>query len=209
MLLAFIFGIIGWKTPSGKIAAIGVPCLGLLVVPGLMLLSAFVFSHRRVEVREAHNLPSAVEMVHQTYPMDTLEGLLSQGLADIDEGIYVNGGGSLRIISDSAEKRTIRLYETEPIDIEGGTLIYSAQIKSDLQDGRAYLEMWCIIPGKGEFFSRGLEQPITGMTDWTTFQTPFRLEPGQKPANVKLNLVLEGMGTVWIDDVKLSSSALH
>ena len=37
-LLAFIFGIIGWKTASGKIAVIGVPCLGLLVVPGLEYL---------------------------------------------------------------------------------------------------------------------------------------------------------------------------
>ena len=88
-------------------------------------------------------------------------------------------------------------------------LVYSAQLKSDLENGRAYLEMWCVIPGKGEFFSRGLAQPITGLTNWTTLQTPFRLEAGQTPTNVKLNLVIEGVGTVWIDDIKLLSSPLN
>ena len=74
--------------------------------------------------------------------------------------------------------------------------------------GKAYLEMWCDIPGKGEFFSRSIERPVTE-TNWTTVQTPFRLEAGQMPANVKLNLAIEGVGTVWIDDIKLLSSPLN
>ena len=221
LLLAFIFGIIGWKATSGKIAAIGVPCLGLLIIPGLVLLSLFhvrtstavaveqAISKKRAKIEELQQLASNHLVSHKTYPMDTLEGLLSQGLAEIDKEVYVSGGGSLRIISESAEKRTIRLYETEPIDIKGVILIYSAQIKSALQDGRAYLEMWCDIPGKGEFFSRSIETPIMGTTEWTTVQTPFRLEHGQSPANVKLNLVIEGSGAVWVDDIKLSSSPLH
>ncbi|MHC4951220.1 MAG: hypothetical protein ACYTEU_09600, partial [Planctomycetota bacterium] len=120
-----------------------------------------------------------------------------------------NGGASLRIKSDSSEKSTIRLYEIGPMSVENSMLIYSAQMKSDLSHGKAYLEMWCEFGDKGEFFSRGLDHPISGTTNWTTVQTPFRLEPGQKPVNVKLNLVTEGEGTIWIDDVKLSSSPLN
>jgi len=82
-------------------------------------------------------------------------------------------------------------------------LIYSAKLRTEQLEGRAYLEMWCEFPGKGEFFSRGIEQPVTGTTEWTAVQTPFRLEAGQRPANVKLNLVIEGAGTVWIDDIQL------
>ena len=41
LLLAFIFGILGWKTTSGKIAAIGTPCIGLLLLLGLLILSLF------------------------------------------------------------------------------------------------------------------------------------------------------------------------
>ena len=39
-LLAFIFGIIGWKTRFGKFAAIGAPCLGLIFIVLVPLLSA-------------------------------------------------------------------------------------------------------------------------------------------------------------------------
>ena len=208
-LLAFIFGIIGWKTASGKIAAIGVPCLGLLIPPGLIILSLFSCRVvKSVEVQEARNLTSAVALIHQEYPLDTLEGLLSQDIAEIDEEFYVNGGASLRIVSDSSEKRTIRLYEDEPTDIQSGILVYQAKLKCSDLKGQAYLEMWCDIPGRGEFFSRGLDQPITGTTNWTSVQTPFNLEDGLAPVNVKLNLVIEGVGTVWIDDIKLSSSPL-
>jgi hypothetical protein len=203
LFLAFIFGIIGWKTAGGKIAAIGVPCLGLLIVPGLLLLS---LSHQ-VAIEDQFGTENLV--THKNYPMDTLEGLISQDMAVIDEDVFVNGGGSLRIVSDSPEKRTVRLYESAPWDIEGGLLTYQAKMKSLNLKGRAYLEMWCEIPGKGEFFSRGLEQPISGTTDWTMTKIPFRLEPGQKPSNIKLNLVTEGTGTIWIDDIVLSSSPLN
>jgi hypothetical protein len=207
-LLAFIFGIIGWKTAGGKIAAIGVPCLGLLIVPGLLLLSLFsVRVSHQVAIEDQFGTENLV--THKNYPMDTLEGLISQDMAVIDEDVFVNGGGSLRIVSDSPEKRTVRLYESAPWDIEGGLLTYQAKMKSLHLKGRAYLEMWCEIPGKGEFFSRGLEQPISGTTDWTMTQIPFRLEPGKKPSNIKLNLVIEGPGTVWIDDIVLSSDPLN
>ena len=36
-----------------------------------------------------------------------------------------------------------------------------------------YLEMWCRLPGRGEFFSRGVNQPLTGTTEWASFQVPF------------------------------------
>jgi hypothetical protein len=208
-LLAFIFGIIGWKTTPGKIAAIGVPCMGLLIIPGFLLLGFLSFRAVQVPVPESYDTPAAVAIIHQEYPLDTLEDLISQDMATLDEEFYVNGEASLKFVSDSSEKKTIRLYEVKPTDIESGILIYQAQLKSLDLKGQAYLEMWCNIPGRGEFFSRDLEQPIAGTTDWIHAQTPFRLEFGQIPANVKLNLVIEGPGTVWIDDIKLLSSPLN
>ena len=205
LLLAFIFGIIGWKTKSGKIAAIGVPCLGLLFIPGLLLLGVFV--HRPVIVEK----PEATSIIgRKAYPLDSLDGVLTQDGVELDNYISADGNGSLKIITDLADKTVIRLFETGRTYIynEADVLIYSAQLKSELEDGRAYLEMWCDIPGKGEFFSRGLAQPVTGSTNWMTVQILFRLEAGQMPANVKLNLVIEGAGTVWIDDIKLLSSPL-
>jgi hypothetical protein len=69
--------------------------------------------------------------------------------------------------------------------------------------------MWCQFTGKGEFFSRDLSSPISGTTDWSTEETPFFLKKGENPDNVKINLVIEGRGTVWIDDVHLFKGPLQ
>jgi hypothetical protein len=204
-LMAFIFGIIGWKSTQGKIAAIGVPCLGLLIVPGLLLL--MLFSHRAVKVVAVEGKEYYLKP-YQVYQLDSLDGVLKQDGLEFDSVISSDGKGSLKMTTGSLEKKTFRLLETGPVHVENRTLVYAAKLKSDLSSGRAYLEMWCDIPGKGEFFSRGLAQPISGTTQWTHAQIPFRLEAGQAPENVKLNLVVEGTGTVWIDDIKLLSNPL-
>jgi len=76
-------------------------------------------------------------------------------------------------------------------------------LQSQNLDGKAYLEMWLRFPGKGEFFSRGLDRPITGTMSWMTSTIPFFLQAGQKPDLIRLNLVVAGKGRVWIDDVRL------
>ncbi len=69
--------------------------------------------------------------------------------------------------------------------------------------------MWCHFPGRGEYFSKGLMNPLTGTTDWTTEEIPFLLKRGENPDNVKLNLVIDGKGTVWIDDIRLLKGTLE
>jgi len=41
-----------------------------------------------------------------------------------------------------------------------------------------------------------------------TAVTPFFLEAGQKPDLIRLNLVVQGGGRVWIDDVHLTGQPL-
>jgi hypothetical protein len=69
--------------------------------------------------------------------------------------------------------------------------------------------MWCHFPGKGEFFSRGLQTALTGSSDWNSQETFFFLKKGENPDNVKLNLVISGKGTVWIDDIHLIKGPLN
>jgi len=66
------------------------------------------------------------------------------------------------------------------------------------------------VPGKGEFFSRGLAQPLQGTSGWATYEIPFFLnEPGVTADLVKLNVAFEGGGgTVWIRDVELLKAGL-
>jgi len=102
----------------------------------------------------------------------------------------------------------IRLFEIGDIDVENARLIYQAKLRTEDVEGKVYLEMWNHFPNKGEFFSRSLQNPLTGTTDWVTEETPFFLKKGENPDNVKLNLVIDGKGTVWIDDIRLIKESL-
>ena len=42
---------------------------------------------------------------------------------------------------------------------------------------------------------------------WAEYEIPFLLEKGQEPDLVKLNLTVEGTGTVWIKDIELRGRA--
>jgi hypothetical protein len=59
------------------------------------------------------------------------------------------------------------------------------------------------VPGCGEFFSRGIDQPVKGTTDWGSFETSFILRKGQRADLLKLDLVVEGPGKVRIKDIEL------
>ena len=142
----------------------------------------------------------------KAFPLDSLEGVLTQTGVQFDNTISSDGKGSLKIVA--TEPVTIRLFELGDIDLENARLIYQAKLRTEGVEGQVYLEMWCSFPGKGEFFSRGLQSAVSGTTDWTSQQTPFFLQPGDNPDNVKLNLVITGKGTVWIDDIHVGQGPL-
>ena len=141
------------------------------------------------------------------FPIDNLEGLITKSGVQIDKEISSDGNGSLRITA--TEPIVVRLFEVGDIDVENARLIYQAKVRTEGVEGQVYLEMWCHFPGKGEFFSRGLQTSLTGTTDWTTEETPFFLKKGENPDNVKLNLVINGKGTAWIDDIRLLKGPLR
>jgi hypothetical protein len=112
--------------------------------------------------------------------------------------------GNGAVVIDSKSPTTVRLFELSGLSFETKQLIYRANLRTEDVEGQVYLEMWCSLPGRGEFFSRSLHAPLTGTTGWTTQETPFFFEKGQVPSMVKLNVVVEGPGRVWVDDVVLA-----
>lgn len=102
-----------------------------------------------------------------------------------------------------SESETIRLFEVPDPGVEQCMLTYRAQLKSEGMEGKAYLEMWCRLPGRGEFFSKGFQNALKGTNDWASYEVPFFLKRGQTPDLIKLNLAVEGRGTVWIKDIQL------
>jgi len=105
---------------------------------------------------------------------------------------------------DVAEAQTVRLFDVEDPQVENCMVSYRADLKSDAVQGRGYLEMWCRIPGRGEFFSKGFHNALKGTNDWASYEIPFYLKRGQRPDLLKLNLTLEGRGRVWVKNIVVS-----
>lgn len=135
------------------------------------------------------------------YPIADLEGVIARSDVELDREVTSDGNGALRIRVDGPT--TLRLFETGDLDVEDARLTYQARLRTEGVEGRAYLEMWCVFEGRGEYFSRNLDAALSGTNAWSTQETPFFLQKGENPSRVKLNLVIEGKGTVWIDDVRL------
>ncbi len=121
-----------------------------------------------------------------------------------DTRVKSEGKASIKITTQWPT--TICLGEVAGLAVEDAKLVYKARVKSDL-NGTAYLEMWAHVGG-GQYFSRGMNDVVSQKTDWKIIQTPFLFQKGQRPDKVTLNLVINGTGTVWIDDIVLSKEPL-
>ncbi len=121
-----------------------------------------------------------------------------------DPSNKVEGKSSLKI--STLWPTTVCLGEVTGPEIENAKLIYTADVKSQLE-GSALLELWALVDGR-QYFSRGLNSTVSGSSDWRTIQTLFMFQKGQKPERVTLNLIINGKGTVWIDNIVLSREPL-
>ena len=121
-----------------------------------------------------------------------------------DTQVKAEGRGSIKITTQWPT--TICLGEVKGLNIEAAKLVYKAKVKSDLE-GIAFLEMWAHVGG-GQYFSKGMNDVVSKKTDWKIIQTPFLFQKGQQPDKVTLNVVINGKGTVWIDDIVLSREPL-
>lgn len=135
----------------------------------------------------------------------SLDDVSSLGLTiQTDTTVKVEGKASVKITT--AWPTTSCLGEVSGLDIENATLVFKAKVKTELE-GNAFLEMWVAF-GDKQFFSKGMNDPAAGKSDWKTIQTPFLLEKGRKPDKITLNIVINGKGTVWVDDIVLSKEPL-
>jgi hypothetical protein len=140
------------------------------------------------------------------FPLDKIDGVISRNNVEIDKKVSSDGHGSLKI--NATRPVALQLFETGDLDVEDAQLIYQAKLKTENLEGNVYIEMWMVFTGKGEFFSKSLQAIKTGTMDWSTSETPFFLKKGENPDNIKLNLVITGKGTVWIDEMKLLKAPL-
>jgi hypothetical protein len=160
-------------------------------------------------------LPGVIVLLLLVFPSQTfaeeikklsLDQTASLGTSiTMDPKVKTEGSASVRI--STLWPTTICLGKVSGLQVDNAKLIYEAKVRSEGLEGTAFLEMWCHVAG-GQYFSRGMNSVVTGTTDWKKLETPFFLQPGQKAEKVTLNIVINGKGTVWVDDVMLSRGPL-
>ena len=123
-----------------------------------------------------------------------------------DQNVRFEGKGSIRV--STKWPTTICLGQISGLNLENAKLVYQAKVKSEGLQGTVFLELWCHVGG-GQYFSRGLNSTVSGTKNWQTISTAFILNKGQKAHTVTLNLVINGQGKVWIDDIQLAKNPLN
>ncbi|MDY0166023.1 MAG: serine/threonine-protein kinase [Thermoguttaceae bacterium] len=205
--LGFLYLTVAWKICQ-KIRTTGVNQLAVVVPVTLccvvitVSLVLWLAPARWFGGREPWGLSETAEMP----PAPQVTTLKSFSTTDptIFGDLVVEDGGWF---ANCTEPRTIPLFEVTNPGVEDCQIIYRAQLKTEKLKGRAYLEMWCRLPGSGEFFSRGLDHVATGSTAWASHETPFFLKKGEKPELLRLNLVVEGTGRVGIRNIEVLTNA--
>jgi serine/threonine protein kinase len=189
-----------WFFATATVVLIGILLIGVLVIgsmfvalvlPTLMRAKQHVLeTASNAQVQTAY--PHASILILKTFTTDE-QPLTGDWTVSADEWFL-----------DSQQAQVVRLFEVEEVHVDPGVLLYEADLMTEGFDGRVYLEMWCRFPGRGEFFSRGLRQVLTGTTGWVSTYTPFILQEEEVPDLIRLNLAVEGTGRVWVRNVRLS-----
>jgi hypothetical protein len=63
-------------------------------------------------------------------------------------------------------------------------------------------------PLVGNTMMEGYYQAVSGTAIWARYEIPFYLKRGQKPDLIKLNLAVEGAGTVWLRNIEVLKTPL-
>ncbi|MCP4642802.1 MAG: hypothetical protein GY851_20310 [bacterium] len=158
-------------------------------------------------------LAGAQEETCLTVPMDALpDREWPVGIdARFDPNDSADGNGSLVIRYAGGAPVTVIVAEmlsSNDDPLQGCTLEYTASLKGEELAAPAYLEMLCEVDGNA-YFSRALNDPFTGTTDWRASSTPFFLRPQDPPVDkVLLGVRMEGAGTVKVDGICLTKQPL-
>lgn len=183
-----------WFFTTATVVLIGIGLVLLLIVgAGLVFttLPAFVRA-RQVSQEQAALALRANATVLQAFTTNDVP--LAGHLTVADDAWLLDAKGS----------QPVTLYEIADLDVGPGALFFEADLRTQDLEGRVYLELWCRVPGGGAVAARGRDHTLSGTTGWVSSQVPLLLAPGATPDRVRLNLVVEGTGRVWIRNVKLS-----
>lgn len=135
----------------------------------------------------------------------TVDRVVAKELVTVDREASSDGDGSIMI--NTAEPVTVRFFEGK-LPGENCKYTYKVKMKTEKLNGDAYLTMDINYPSGGkQTVQQEARSYLSDTNDWTQMEITIS-GPNQKPASVVLNVVVDGDGTVWVDDLHLIATPL-
>ncbi len=135
---------------------------------------------------------------------ESVEG--SSVTVSIDSARHASGKASLKVQSQKPGSHHVVLARLENLNIKGvQRLAYRAQTMTQDLQGEVYLLMSVYVQGEMPQASMINGFKANTFPKWNPVETAFFLKPGQTIGQLELALVLDGPGTVWVDDLSLLS----
>jgi len=144
--------------------------------------------------------PSDIEY----FACDSMEKVVTTDLVVFDQGFSEDGKGSLKVTVE--QPSTVPLFEVPAPGVENAKYIFKAKVNMKDLLGDASLQMIIHFKNGGEV---NAYQTVKGPGAWTPMEVFGIVQKGQKPDMVRLNLLLSGTGTCWVDDVHLVQQPLQ
>jgi hypothetical protein len=144
-------------------------------------------------------LAESVEL--RKFPSDSLKQVSPQTGVKLVRMSSIDSDGSLSIRTRQAQ--TYEILDAGNLDVEEAVLVFRAKMKTYGVKGSVFLETVCELPGLGRMSIQGLQYSLSGTNDWEDVEVKYPLRKGEKADSVKLNLVFDSKGRVWLDDIRL------
>lgn len=179
----------------------------------VMRVSLIIFALTVISVTAGCYDSSDGDAHYIRFPVNDINEIATRSGVEIDRQVTSDGNGSLAV--DTNEPVTVGLFNLRENDFDNMRLVYRARLRTEdvkaSGDARgiAYIELKALFPDGEELVSRGPRVPPSGTTNWTTAETILYVDKGGNPEQVELNLVVDGSGKAWIDDVVLESRPLR
>lgn len=119
----------------------------------------------------------------------------------VSRSAWWSGSG---LVVEAAEAGSIALFDLPLPNLERCRITYRFTIDADALKAAVYPKLWCRIPERGLFFSRGVDRKVSGQVEGAELEIPFYLEAGQRADLLHLNLAFEGAGAVRLRDIRVS-----
>ncbi len=135
------------------------------------------------------------------FPTDSLDSLEGRKGVELDKSATVDGNGSIAVRASGSG--VYELIDAGDVDLEQAQIVFQAKMKTRKVKGAVFLEIACEIPELGQSSIQGRQYSLSGSSHWLDVEVRYPLRKGENPRNVKLNLVFQGSGKAWVDDVRL------